>query len=279
MQPTAFLKMHGCGNDFVVLDARERPLRLTDALVRRIADRHEGVGFDQLVILERAPDADLRLRFLNADGSESGACGNGTRCAARLVLEESGKRRIAIRIGERHLTAERLADGRIAVTMGEPLLDWREIPLARACDTAAVPIELPGLPPPVAVGMGNPHAVLFVEDLAALDVPGLGAALERHPMFPERANIGFAQKLGADRFRLRVFERGVGLTRACGSGACAAMVAARRRGLAGDSAELILDGGTLEIRWPGEGPVTMIGPTAKVFAGTLDPELLDHGAD
>jgi diaminopimelate epimerase len=279
MRPIPFLKMHGCGNDFVVLDARERPLPLGAAQVRRIADRHRGVGFDQLVILERAEDADLALRFLNSDGSESGACGNGTRCAARLLFEEGAKGPIAIRVGERRLAAERQGDGRIAVEMGEPRFGWRDIPLTEPCDTAALPIELPGLKRPAAVSMGNPHAVFFVEGLEALDVPGLGARLERHPLFPERANIGFAQRLGPGRFRLRVFERGAGLTLACGSGACAAMVAARRLGLAGDAAVLILDGGALEVRWPGEGPVTMIGPTAKSFAGTLDPELLNDGAD
>ncbi|MEK0084772.1 diaminopimelate epimerase [Benzoatithermus flavus] len=279
MSPIAFLKMHGCGNDFVVLDARRAPLALTPAQVRRIADRHRGVGCDQLVLLEPAADADVRLRFLNSDGSESGACGNGTRCAARLLFEEGAQGPLSIVVGERRLVAERLADGRIAVAMGEPRFDWRQIPLAEPCDTKALPIAVEGLPRPVAVSMGNPHAVFFVRDLASLDVPRLGALLERHPLFPERANIGFAQALAPGRFRLRVFERGAGLTLACGSGACAAMVAARRLGLAGDTAELILDGGTLEIRWPGNGSVVMIGPAAQVFSGTLDPELLNDGAD
>jgi diaminopimelate epimerase len=278
MEPIDFLKMHGCGNDFVVLDARCAPLRLSPAQVQRVADRRKGVGFDQLVVLERAAEADVRLRFLNADGSESGACGNGTRCAARLLFEEGARGRVSIVVGERRLAAERLADGRIAVEMGEPGLDWRQIPLAEACDTLALPIEPPGLGRPVALSMGNPHAVFFVADVEALDVVRLGTALERHPLFPERANIGFAQVLGEDMLRLRVFERGSGLTLACGSGACAAMVAARRRGLAGDRLRLILDGGELEASWPGEGPVTMTGPTAKVCSGTLDPELFDDAA-
>lgn len=280
MRAIPFLKMHGCGNDFVVLDARSAPLTLSAAQVRRIADRHRGVGFDQLVLLEPGGEgADVRLRFLNSDGSESGACGNGTRCAARLLFEEGHAGPLAIAVGERRLSAERLPDGRIAVAMGEPRFGWRDIPLAEPCDTTALPIDLPGLPRPAAVSMGNPHAVFFVPDLAALDVPGLGAMLERHRLFPERANIGFAQKLEPGLFRLRVFERGAGLTLACGSGACAAMVAARRLGLAGDAARLILDGGALEIRWPGAGPVVMIGPAAKPFTGTLDPELLNDGAD
>lgn len=279
METLAFVKMHGCGNDFVVLDARERALAPTAALARRIADRHKGVGCDQLVIIEPASDADARLRFLNADGSESGACGNGTRCAARLLFEESGRERLDLLVGNRRLEARRLGDGRIAVGMGEPVFDWRAIPLARPCDTLALPIEVPGLPRPVGVGMGNPHAVFLVEDLAALDVARLGVELERHPLFPERANIGFAQVLDPMTLRLRVFERGAGLTLACGSGACAAMAAARRRGLAGDHARLILDGGTLEAVWPGAGPVTLIGPAARVFSGRFDPEFLRDGTD
>lgn len=279
MEPVRFIKMHGCGNDFVVLDGRRAPVRLTERQVRRIGDRHRGVGFDQLVLLEDAPDADLGLRFFNADGSAAGACGNGTRCAARLRFEEGASGRIEIRVGDRRLAAERLDDGRIAVEMGAPGFDWRQIPLAKACDTAAVPIDHAGLAAPVAVDMGNPHLVFFVEDVAGLDVARLGGELQRHPLLPQSANIGFAQLTGTDRLRLRVFERGAGLTLACGSGACAAMVAARRRGLVGDRARLILDGGELEVAWPGAGPVTMTGPTSKVFSGTLELELLDDDAD
>lgn len=269
--------MHGCGNDFVVIDARERPMCLSTAQVRRIADRHRGVGFDQLVVIEPATDAAARLRFLNADGSESAACGNGLRCAARLLFDDGWPTAIPIRVGDRRLRVDRLENGLIAAEMGLPAFDWREIPLAGPCDTSQVPIEVPGLPRPTAVSMGNPHAVFFVEGLEGVDVAGLGARLERHPMFPARANIGFAELVEPGTLRLRVFERGAGLTLACGSGACAAMVAARRRGLVGDHARLILDGGELEVRWAGEGPVTMIGPTARVCAGTLDLELLDDG--
>ncbi|MFL5334465.1 MAG: diaminopimelate epimerase [Geminicoccaceae bacterium] len=265
--------MHGCGNDFVVLDGRRTPLALDEAAVRRIGDRHRGVGFDQLLLIEPASDAAVALRFFNSDGSESGACGNATRCVARLLFDEGASGTIEITVGKRRLRAERLADGRVAVDMGAPDLDWRGVPLAEPCDTLEVPLDVAGLPRPVAVNMGNPHAVFFVADLAALDVAGLGARLERHPMFPERANIGFVQPIDAGALRLRVFERGAGLTLACGSGACAAMVAARRRGLVGDRARLVLDGGELEIAWPGEDGVTMIGPTAKAFTGMLAPEL------
>lgn len=278
MDAIPFLKMHGCGNDFVVLDARARPFDLSAAQVRRIGDRHKGVGFDQLVVIESAAEADARLRFLNSDGSESGACGNGTRCAARLLFEEGRDGTIELLVRERRLTARRLADGQVAVTMGEPAFDWREIPLAEPCDTLALPIESPGLGRPVGVSMGNPHAVFVVPDLDAIDVPARGPGLERHPLFPERANIGFAQVLDTSTVRLRVFERGAGLTLACGSGACAAMAALRRRGLVAERVRMILDGGELELAWPGDGPVTMIGPTAKVAAGHLHPELLADAA-
>jgi diaminopimelate epimerase len=278
MASLPFVKMHGCGNDFVVLDGRRAPVELTARQIRRVADRRKGVGFDQLVVLEPAAEADVHLRFFNADGSAAGACGNGTRCAARLLFEEGARDWIEIAVGGRRLGAEGLADGRIAVRMGEPTFVWREIPLAEPCDTLAVPVDVPGLPRPVAVGMGNPHAVFFVPDLASVDVARVGADLQAHPMFPERANVGFAQAVGEGTLRLRMFERGAGLTLACGSGACAAMAAARRRGLVGDRARLILDGGELEVAWPGEGAVTLIGPTAKVFSGTLAPELLDDAA-
>jgi diaminopimelate epimerase len=279
MEPVRFTKMHGCGNDFVVLDGRRTPVSLTERQVRRLGDRRRGVGFDQLVLLENASNVDLALRFFNADGSAAGACGNGTRCAAALRFEEGAKGRIEIRVGGRRLAAERLDDGWVAVEMGEPGFDWRQIPLAQPCDTLAVPIDHPGLPAPSAVDMGNPHLVFFVEDVEGLDVARLGPKLQRHPLLPASANVGFAQLLGADRLRLRVFERGAGLTLACGSGACAAMAAARRRGLVGDRARLILDGGEVEVVWAGAGPIRMSGPTAKVFHGTLDPEFLNDDAD
>ena len=275
MEPVPFEKMHGCGNDFVVLDGRRAPIPLTPEAVRRIGDRHRGVGFDQLLLIERDEEVDARLRFFNVDGSESGACGNGTRCVARYLFDQGAPRLLRLVVGERRLMAELLPDGRIAVVMGEPVLDWQNIPLAKACDTVEVPLDVPGLPRPVAVGMGNPHLVFLVPDVGVIDVEGLGAELERHPILPERGNIGFAQLTGPERLRLRVFERGAGLTLACGSGSCAAMVAARRRGLVGERVRLVLDGGEVEVVWPGEGPVTLIGPTARAFSGTLAPELFD----
>ena len=275
MSGIAFRKMHGLGNDFVVLDARARSLDLSEEAIRRIGDRHRGVGFDQLALI--APPAnggDASLRFFNADGSEAGACGNATRCVARLLLDETGQERVVLESIAGPLPAERLADGRIRVAMATPKLGWKDIPLAVPCDTVEVPLQRPPLSRPVAVSMGNPHAVFFVEDVRALDVEGLGAELERHAFFPERANIGFAQMLGPTVMRLRVFERGAGLTLACGSGACAAMVAAVRRGLAKDRCRIFVDGGELLIEWSGEGPVYMTGTASLSFEGMLAPELL-----
>lgn len=274
MRTLPFAKMNGLGNDFVVIDARRNPVRLTEAQVRRIGDRRRGIGFDQLVLIEKAEGADARLSFFNPDGSEAGACGNGTRCAARLLLEERGGDELRLATGGGLLRVQRRGPW-LAVEMAVPRFGWEEIPLAQPCDTDALPIDVPGLARPAAVSMGNPHAVFIVQDVDAVDVEGLGARLERHPLFPERANIGFAQVLTRERIRLRVFERGAGLTLACGSGACAALVTARRRGLAGDAATLILDGGELLVSWPGAGPVTMTGPASLVATGELAPELLD----
>ncbi len=266
--------MHGLGNDFVVIDSRRETLPLSPAQLVRIADRHRGVGFDQLIRLEPAETADARLVFVNADGSPAGACGNGTRCVARLLMDELGRDELLLDTSAGPLRAHRRPDGQVTVAMPAPRFDWRDIPLAAACDTAEVPLDHEDLPRPVAVSMGNPHAVFLVPDLEALDVERLGAALEHHPMFPDRANIGFAQVAGPSTIRLRVFERGAGLTLACGSGACAALVAAVRRGLVSSPATLILDGGSLEIAWSGDGPVLMTGPTALGFSGVLEDELL-----
>ncbi|SNB60963.1 diaminopimelate epimerase [Arboricoccus pini] len=271
MQRIPFIKMHGLGNDFVLIDRREKVLEFDAAFVTRIADRHRGVGFDQLVILDASADADAdaRINFLNSDGSLAGACGNGTRCAARYLMDQSAIDEISLASGSGLLRAVRLADGQIKVGMTEPRLAWRDIPLAQPCDTLHVPLRLFGLGEPVAVNMGNPHAVFFVDDLDSLDIPAIGPTLERHPMFPERANIGFAQIVSHEALRLRVFERGAGLTLACGSGACAAVVAAVRRELVGPACQVQLDGGELSIAWAGAGPVFMTGPTAYSFEGML----------
>jgi diaminopimelate epimerase len=273
-----FLKMHGLGNDFVVLDARpgsvldaRRPAPALPAdAIRWVGDRHRGVGFDQLVTIEPATDdADVFFRFHNADGTEAGACGNGTRCAASLVLAESGRDRIAIRTIAGRLTAERLADGTIRVDMGPPRLGWQDVPLARAMDTLHVPMAADGVSDAACCSMGNPHANFFVEDLDALDVFRIGPELEHHPLLPERANIGFVQVLARDHIRLIVWERGAGYTLACGSGACAALVNARRRGLVEARCTVTLPGGDLVIEQRADGHVLMSGPVATSFRGEL----------
>ncbi len=270
-----FVKMHGLGNDFLVIDAREETLDLSPEAIRLLADRRLGVGFDQLVAIAPSTTADAKLLFFNADGSEAGACGNGTRCASRLLMLEGDRDELVLGPKSGTVRARRRVNGLITVEMGRPRTDWREIPLAVPCDTLEVPLDHPELPRPTATNMGNPHATFFVADLETLDVVRLGAELERHPLFPERANIGFASLVGPTTIRLRVFERGAGLTPACGTGACAAMVAARRRGLVGDVATVLLDGGPLEIAWDGKGPVEMTGPAAIVFEGRLAAELFE----
>ena len=264
-----FTKMHGAGNDFVILDDRRRTLRLTPARIAALSDRRTGIGCDQFITLEPPPpgtDADLFMRIHNPDGSEAGACGNATRCVADLLFEENGRPYQVIRTISGDLPAERLADGRFRVDMGRARLDWPSIPLAHPADTLHLP--LPG--DPAACGMGNPHATFFVADAEAHPVHDLGPRFEHDPLFPERANIGFAQVLAPDRLRLRVWERGAGLTRACGSGACAALVNAHRRGLTARRAEVVMDGGTLDVEWRDDGRVLMAGPAATSFRGTVE---------
>ena len=279
MSARAFIKMHGLGNDFVVVDARESPFPLSEEAARGIADRRTGIGCDQIVVLEppRNGTADVFLRFRNADGGEVGACGNGTRCAAALIMRESGRPGIAVQTNAGLLAAEDAGDGLVAVDMGEARTDWRDIPLAREQDTLHVDLALGPLSDPVAVNMGNPHAVFFVADAEAIDLATLGPTLEHDPLFPERANIGVAQVTGADALRLRVWERGTGITQACGSGACAAAVAAARRDLTGRRVTVTLDGGPLDIEWRENGHVRMTGPVSTAFTGTVDPEALLRG--
>jgi diaminopimelate epimerase len=268
-----FLKMHGCGNDFVVLDERRGALGITPTRAAAIADRRTGVGCDQFIVIEPPPansDADAFMRIRNPDGSEAGACGNATRCVAHLLAHETGRLTQIIRTTSGDLRAEVLSDGSVRVDMGPAKLDWSEIPLARAMDTLHLDLALGPLSDPAAASMGNPHATFFVDDLASLQVTELGPRLEHDPLFPERANIGFAQVLAPDRIRLRVWERGAGLTRACGSGACAALVNAHRRGLTGRRATLEMGGGDLTIEWCDDGHVLMTGPVATAFTGEID---------
>jgi len=268
-----FTKMHGLGNDFVVIDRRKGGIALSAERLRAIGDRHRGVGFDQLVFIDPPSNgrADVAFRFHNQDGSEAGACGNGTRCVAAAVMAEDGRDTLAIETIAGLLHAEKRKDGLYAVDMGPARLDWRDIPLTQACDTLALPIAAGPLSEPVAVNMGNPHCVFFVPNAEAVALETYGPEIEHHPLFPERTNVEVASIAGRNRIRLRVWERGVGITLACGSGACAAAVAASRRGLTGRRVEIAVDGGMLSVDWREDGHVVLTGPVAVSFTGNLAP--------
>ncbi len=275
--PLTFRKMHGLGNDFVVVDARAKPdvarpdafPVMTPALARALGDRHRGVGFDQLAVIETGQDADLTLTFFNADGTTAGACGNATRCIAQAEMARLGRDTLRLRTERGVLHARAGADGRTSVNMGAPMLDWSDVPLSRAMETLRLPI--PGAP--TATGMGNPHCTFFVDDVAAVDLAAFGAAHEHHPLFPQRTNVQVAQILSPSHIRMRVWERGVGITLASGSSSCAVAVAAARRGLTERAVTITLDGGDLDIDWREDG-VWMTGPTMHAFDGTLTPAFM-----
>ncbi len=261
-----FVKMHGCGNDFVILDERARSLDLTAAQAAFLANRRFGVGCDQVIAIQATEGADAFMQIWNPDGSEAGACGNATRCVADILMRGAGRDAVTIRTVSGDLPATRAADGTITVDMGPPRLDWADIPLAGPADTLR--LNLPG--EPAAASMGNPHATFFVPDLDAVQIARLGAEMEHDAIFPQRANIGFAQILDPQTIRLKVWERGAGLTLACGSGACATLVNAHRRGLTHRRARVILDGGTLGIEWREDGHVLMTGPAVTAFRGEIE---------
>ncbi|MEO1637613.1 MAG: diaminopimelate epimerase [Pseudomonadota bacterium] len=257
-----FMKMHGLGNDFVVVDDRGIAGRVTPDIAMAIADRHRGVGFDQLAVLTDTAAADVHLTFYNSDGSQSAACGNATRCIARYLMDETGKDALTLTTDRGTLSAVDAGDGLTSVNMGEPQLAWDEVPLAREMDTLHLPID----GDPVATGMGNPHCTFFVEDAEAVDLSARGAVMEHHPLYPQRTNVQFASLIAPDHLRMRVWERGVGVTLASGSSSCAVAVAAARRGLTGRDVTITLDGGDLQVSWRDDG-VWMTGPTAHVFDG------------
>ena len=261
-----FVKMHGLGNDFVVLDARADPLPAIDArLAAALANRHTGIGCDQLILLEPSAIADLKMRIFNADGSEVEACGNATRAVGLL---HGAAARIETAGGI--VSAAPDAAG-IAVDMGVPRFAWDAIPLAYALDTLALPVGWEALETPVAVNVGNPHAVFFVDDCDAVDLARLGPLIEHDPLFSERINVNVATVTSRDAIRLRVWERGAGLTLACGTGACATAVAAMRRGLTGRTVTVTLPGGPLRIDWGEDQRITMTGPASESFRGSFDP--------
>lgn len=263
-----FEKMHGLGNDFVVIDARHRADGLSQALVTAIADRHRGVGFDQLAVIENGA-ADAHLIFYNSDGSTSAACGNATRCIARKLMDETDRDRLILTTERGTLFARDAGQGLTAVNMGAPQLRWDEVPLAEELDTLKLPIE----GAPTATGMGNPHCTFFVDDAEVVDLEGLGRTYEHHPLFPDRTNVQFASVLGENHLRMRVWERGVGVTLASGSSSCATAVAAHRCGLTGRQVQIELDGGTIWIDWAEDG-VWMTGPTMTVFKGQFTDDFL-----
>lgn len=280
MTALAFIKMHGLGNDFVILDGRESSLNLSAEDVRAISDRHTGIGCDQFIIMEpaRDPSADVFMRIYNTDGSESGACGNATRCVASLVMKEAGISHAIIQTISGLLDCENIGGGLYSVDMGPARLDWRDLPLSEACDTENLNVEAGPLQNAVGVNVGNPHAVFMVEDVDDVDLSTFGPVIETHPLFPERTNVEAVQVLSRERIRMRVWERGVGITHACGTGACAALVATARRGLTERKAEVVLDGGTLTIEWLPDNNVLMTGPVATSFSGHIDASLLGASA-
>jgi diaminopimelate epimerase len=267
-----FTKMHGLGNDCVVIDARLEPRPLHSEQIKRIADRRRGVGCDQLVVLEPPKNgaAAAFLRFYNPDASEAEACGNATRCIAARLMQEAGVDEIAVETVAGVLPAHVDSRGLVAVDMGTAQFGWREIPLSREADTLRLDLAAGPYSEPVAVNIGNPHCVFFVDDADAVDVARHGEAVERDPLFPERTNVEFVQVLDRGRIRMRVWERGAGITQACGSGACAVAVAAARRDLCERRSEIILDGGSLFIDWRADNHVVMSGPVAVSFTGILD---------
>ncbi len=266
-----FMKMHGLGNDFVIFDARNHAFHVTPDLACAIADRHQGVGFDQLAVIETGgAEADAHLTFYNADGSTSAACGNATRCIARHLMDETGQQDLALTTDRGLLRAVDAGHGLTSVNMGQPQLRWDEVPLAYELDTLSLPID----GSPTATGMGNPHCTFFVEDAEQVDLPSFGAKHEHHQLYPERTNVQVAHLLGENHLRMRVWERGVGVTLASGSSSCATAVAAARRGLTGRKVQIELDGGTIEIDWRDDG-VWMTGATMHVFSGHFTSDFLD----
>jgi diaminopimelate epimerase len=275
-----FLKMHGLGNDFVVFDARNRPVSLDSARAHAIADRRLGIGCDQVIVIEKpATGADAFMRIFNADGSEVESCGNAARCVARLLFEESSRDSIRLDTEGGPLVC-RAAGEQVTVDMGVPRFEWRDIPLRDERDTNGFSLEVPGfdlraLKEAAAVSVGNPHCVLLVDSVEEAPIASLGPAIEHHALFPERTNVEFVQVLAPDRLRMRVWERGAGITRACGTGACASVAAAQRRGLCGTNVEVVLDGGPLTIEWRGvESHIFMTGPSALSFRGEIDLDSL-----
>ena len=263
-----FMKMHGLGNDFVVIDAREEEVALSKKIISGIADRHFGVGFDQLAVISKG-EFDAHLTFYNADGSGSLACGNATRCIARYLMDETSKENLILTTMHGQIPAVDLGNGVTSINMGKPGLEWNKVPLSENIPTLELPIE----GSPTATGMGNPHCTFFVEDAEKINLEEMGPKFENHPLFPERTNVQFASIIARDQIRMRVWERGAGVTLASGSSSCATAVAANRKGLTEKKVQIELDGGILSVDWREDG-VWMTGPTMQVFTGSFSKEFL-----
>ena len=278
--PIPFTKMHGAGNDFVVLDGVSRPIHLTPSLIRRLADRHFGVGCDQVLLVERptVDGADFRYRIFNADGGEVEQCGNGARCFVRFVRDKrlTSKDEIAVETLAGMIYPRFESDGGVTVNMGVPRFEPADVPFEASARATVYDLAIDGHSVSVSVlSMGNPHAVQLVPEVDSAPVNTQGPMIERHPRFPRRVNVGYMQIVDRRHIRLRVYERGAGETLACGSGACAAVVAGRQRGLLDDMVDVKLLGGTLQVSWAGEGqPVWMTGPAVTVFEGTIELDRL-----
>ena len=277
-----FRKMNGLGNDFVILDARARPIKMTAEIARRLADRSQGVGCDQVIVLEPSNKADAFMRIYNSDGSEVGACGNAARCVALLLAQETGRTKVTIETQEAMLRAEATSAERVTVDNGAPRFAWDEIPLAepfrdtRGIELQIGPIDEPVLHSPSVVNVGNPHAIFWVDDVQAHDLGRFGPMLENHPVFPERANISLAQVTSRSGLKLRTWERGAGLTKACGTAACAAAVAAARKKFTDRKVTVELPGGPLAIEWTDDNRVLMTGPAELEFEGALAADTLSR---
>ncbi len=277
-----FRKMNGLGNDFVVLDARQKAISVAPEDARRISDRAKGPGCDQVIVLEPSKKADLFMRIFNADGSEVEACGNATRCIALLVAEESGRPDVTVETRAGLLKAQVESADSVVIDMGEPRFAWEDIPLAEPfADTTRIelqmgPIDDPILHSPSVANVGNPHAIFWVDDVEAYDLGRFGPLLENHPVFPERANISLAHVTSRNSLTLRTWERGAGLTKACGTAACAAAAAAARKGLTDRQVTVTLPGGNLFIDWTANGHILMRGPAELEFEGTLPAETLSR---
>lgn len=272
-----FIKMHGLGNDFAIFDGRVgTPLFVPLDKIRALGDRRTGIGFDQMVIIDppKSAEADVFMRIFNADGSEVGACGNATRCVAELLMQETGKVKVVMETVAGLLEGARAPNGAVSVDMGQVKIDWKDIPLSVEEDTISLSITEQMLKNPVAVNVGNPHAVFFVQQLEDVPLEKLGPVIETHHYFPEKVNVEVVEVLSRDHIRMRVWERGVGITRACGTGACAAAVAAVRRGLTERAVQVELEGGILDIHWrERDSHVLMTGAVAEVYRGTVSGEI------